>query len=319
MRRWADRNRLFHRIDADVGFRQLADERQTFQQLFLAQVTQVEVNHVATRCGDGVAFAPLVPESLRDFVARAEFHVLVLRLAERGFRAHAVILQVAVAVFVDQDTAFTAAAFRHQNAGARQTGWVILHELHIAQRHAVAERHTHTVAGNDAAVGVITINAARTARRHHHRIGADLDERAFHHVHRHQAARVPIIHQNVEDEMLIKALDLWELKGGLEQGVQHVEAGLIGGEPGTFDLHAAEATNVDAAVRTTTPRTSPLFKLGHLRWTMVHKVVNDILFAKPVAPCNRVVEMVFKAVMILRNGGGSSFCGHRVAAHWIDF
>lgn len=172
-----------------------------------------------------------MPEGLRDFVARAEFHVFVLRLAERGFRAHAVILQIAIAVFIDQNTAFTAAAFRHQNAGARQTGWVILHELHIAQRYAVAERHAHAVTGDDAAVGVVAINATRTARRHHYGVGADLDERAFHHVHRHRATRLPVINQNVEDEMFIEALNLWELEGGLEQGVQHVEAGFIGGEP----------------------------------------------------------------------------------------
>ena len=98
-----------------------------------------------------------------------------------------------------------------------------------------------------------------------------------------------------------------------------MEAGLIGGKPGAFNFHSAEATNVDAAVRTAAPRAAPLFKLGHLRWTVMYKVVNDILFAKPVAPCNRVVEMVFEAVMILRNGGGSSFCGNRVAAHRIDF
>ena len=196
---------------------------------------------------------------------------------------------------------------------------MILHELHIAQRYAVAERHAHAVTGHDAAVGVITINATRTARCHHYRVGADLDKRAFHHIHRHQATRLSVINQNVEDEMFIEALNLWELEGGLEQGMQHVEAGFIGGEPGAFNLHSAKAANVDAAVRTAAPRTSPLFKLGHFRWTMMHKVVNDILFAKPVAPCNRVVEMVFKAVMILRNGGGPSFCCHCVTTHWIDF
>lgn len=183
----------------------------------------------------------------------------------------------------------------------------------------MAERHAHAVTGDDTAVGVVAVNTPRTAGSHDHRVGADLDEGAFHHVHRHQTARLTVINQNVEDEMFVKALNLWELKGGLEQGVQHVEAGFIGGEPGAFDLHPAEAANVDAAVRTTAPRTSPLFKLGHLRRTMVYKVVNDILLAKPVAPCNRVVEMVFEAVMILRNGGGSSFCGNRMAAHRIDF
>ena len=260
-----------------------------------------------------------MPESLRNFVAWAEFHVFVFRLAKRGFRTHAVILQIAIAVFVDQNTAFTAAAFRHQYAGARQAGWVILDELHITQRDAVAECHAHTVTGDDAAVGVVAVYATRTARCHHHRIRADLDKRAFHHVHRHQSARMTVVDQNVENEMFVKALDLWELEGGLEQGVQHVEAGLIGGKPGAFDLHATEAADVDAPVRTAAPRASPLFQLGHFRWAMVHEVINDILFAKPVAPCNRVVELVFEAVMILRDGGGSSFCGYRVAAHRIDF
>ncbi len=196
---------------------------------------------------------------------------------------------------------------------------MILHKLHIAQRHAVAQRHAHPVTGDDAAVGVVAIDATRTARCHHHRIGADLDERAFHHIHRHQATCMTVVDQNVEDKMFIEALNLWELKGGLEEGVQHVEAGLIGGEPGAFDLHATEAADVDAAVRTAAPRASPLFQLGHFRWAMVNEIINDILLAKPVAPCNRVVEMVFEAVMILRDGGGSSFCCHRVAAHRIDF
>ncbi|MND84314.1 hypothetical protein D3C80_762050 [compost metagenome] len=51
----------------------------------------------------------------------------------------------------------------------------------------------------------------------------------------------------------------------------------------------------------------------------MNEVVNDILFAQPVATGHRVVEMVFEAVMILRDGGGSSFCGNRVATHRIDF
>lgn len=45
------------------------------------------------------------------------------------------------------------------------------------------------------------------------------------------ATRLSVINQNVEDEMFIEALNLWELEGGLEQGMQHVEAGFIGGEP----------------------------------------------------------------------------------------
>ncbi|STQ14679.1 Uncharacterised protein [Enterobacter cloacae] len=138
---------------------------------------------------------------------------------------------------------------------------MILDKFHIAQRHAVAERHAHTVTGDDTTVGVVAVNPAPRARCHHYRVSADLHERAFHHVHRHQTARVTVIDQNIEDKMFVKTLDLWELKGGLEQGVQHVEAGLISGKPGAFNFHSAEATNVDAAVRTAAPRAAPLFKL----------------------------------------------------------
>ncbi len=40
-----------------------------------------------------------------------------------------------------------------------------------------------------------------------------------------------IINQNIQHEMFVKTLDLRELQRGLEQRVQHMEAGLIGGEP----------------------------------------------------------------------------------------
>ncbi len=40
-----------------------------------------------------------------------------------------------------------------------------------------------------------------------------------------------IINQNIQHEMFVETLDLRELQRGLEQRVQHMEAGLIGGEP----------------------------------------------------------------------------------------
>ena len=183
----------------------------------------------------------------------------------------------------------------------------------------MAQRHAHAVAGDDAAVGVVAVDAACAAGSHHYRIGADLHQRAFHHVHRHQATGLTVIDQNVEDEVLVKALNLWELKGGLEQGMQHVEAGFIGGKPGAFNLHTAEAANVDATVWPTAPRTAPLFELGHFGWAMMDEVIDDILLAKPVAAGDGVVKMVFEAIMVLCDGGGATFCGHRVAAHRINF
>ncbi|MNE61216.1 hypothetical protein D3C80_1564140 [compost metagenome] len=60
----AHRDRLFHRIDADVGLGQFTDERQTFQQFLFSQVAQIQIDHVAARGGDGAAGAPFVPEGL---------------------------------------------------------------------------------------------------------------------------------------------------------------------------------------------------------------------------------------------------------------
>ncbi|SPX64522.1 Uncharacterised protein [Leclercia adecarboxylata] len=64
VRGWAYRNRIFDRIDAHIRFRQFANEGQTFQQLLLTQVAQVEIDHIAAWGWDGVAFTPLVPERL---------------------------------------------------------------------------------------------------------------------------------------------------------------------------------------------------------------------------------------------------------------
>lgn len=235
------------------------------------------MNHIATRGRDGVAFTPFVPEGLRNFVARTQFHIFVFRFAQRSFRAHTVILQIAVAIFVDQDTTFTTAAFSHQDTGTRQAGWVILNEFHITQRNAVAQRHAHPVAGHDAAVGIITIHTTRAARCHDDRVGANLHQCAFHHVHRHQTASMAVIDQDIQDEMFIKALNLRELQRGLEQGMQHMEAGFIRGKPGTLNFHTTEATYVDATVRATAPWATPLFQLRHFGRTMVDKVIHDIL------------------------------------------
>ncbi len=108
---------------------------------------------------------------------------------------------------------------------------MILNEFHVAQRHAMAQGHPHPVTGDDAAVGVVAVDAPGAAGSQHHGVSADLHQGAFHHIHRHQAAGLPVIDQQVKDEMFVKALNLGKLKGGLEEGMQHVEAGFVGGKP----------------------------------------------------------------------------------------
>lgn len=104
--------------------------------------------------------------------------------------------------------------------------------------------------------------------------------------------------------MFVETLDA-ELQRGLEQRVQHMEAGLIGGEPGALDFHAAEATYVDATIRATAPWAPPQFQLGHFGWAVVDEIIHDILLTQPVATRYCIVKVIFEAVMILRDSGGA--------------
>jgi hypothetical protein len=73
------------------------------------------------------------------------------------------------------------------------------------------------------------------------------------------------------------------LDRGLEQRVQHVKAGLVGGEPRALDLHAAEGAHVDVAVGPAAPRATPMLHLHHLVVRMGHEEIDHVLLAQPVA------------------------------------
>ncbi len=100
--------------------------------------------------------------------------VLSYRLADGRFRAHAVVLQVAAAVLVEQHAAFAAAGLGQQDAGVRQAGRVVLDELHVLERHAGAVGQGHAVAGLDRAVGGEREHAPGAAAGDDHRLGLEL-------------------------------------------------------------------------------------------------------------------------------------------------
>ena len=105
----ANRHRVRDRIMAHVGRGQFPDQRQALVDFLFAQVAHVEQHAMAPGRFHRVALAVLVPEGLAEAVARAQFHGFEFRLADRCFRAHTVILQVAVSILVHQDAAFAAA------------------------------------------------------------------------------------------------------------------------------------------------------------------------------------------------------------------
>jgi hypothetical protein len=172
--RRADRDRLLRRVDAKEHLGQLVDHRQALGQLLAAQMHQLQMHHMAELGLDRAALALLMPEGLAEAVAGAELHGLGRRLVDHG--AERVILQVAVAVLVHQPPALAAAALGDQDARARQRGRVILHELHVAQRRAVAIGQPHAVAGHGAGVGVLAIDAPGAAGGHDHRLRLDAHE-----------------------------------------------------------------------------------------------------------------------------------------------
>ncbi len=86
----------------------------------------------------------------------------------------------------------------------------------------MAQRCAHPVAGDDAAVGVIAVYAACAARRHDHGVGADLHQRTIMFTS-HRAARMVVINQKYPAQNVRQRLDLWELQGSLEQGMQHMQ------------------------------------------------------------------------------------------------
>ncbi len=247
-----------------------------------------------------------------------EFHGLQHRLADRCFRPHAVVLQVAVAVLVDQDAAFAAAALGQQDAGAGQSGRVVLHELHVLQRHAGPVGHGHAVAGLDRAVGGEGKHLAGATGGQHDGRRLEAEEPPAAHFHRHHAAAAAVLVQQFEGEELVESLDRRELHGGLEQRVQDVEAALVGGVPGAFLFHAAERPHGDRAVVLAAPGAAPVLQLHQFERRLLDEVLHHVLVAQPVAAADGVVEVHLQRIVGALDAGRAALGCAGVAAHRVD-
>src|SRR5215813_9813521 len=308
---------LLDRINALILQTQLAHEWNLRVDLFLAQMADVEVDDVAVWGFDGAALFVLLDEGLRQAVARPELHRtqhgLRLRLAE------VVILQVAVAVLVEQIAALGARGFGDQNAGERQPGRMVLDELHVLEWDARVEGERHAVAVLDVRVGGERKNLATTAGADDHGFGEDGLNAAGHQLDGDHAARPAVVNQQFGDEPFVVARDRLVLERGLEEGVEHVEAGLVGGEPRAFILHPAERPDRDAAVRLATPRAAPMLELQQLPGRLLDEEFNRVLVAHPISAGDRVVGVLIQCVAGFDHAGRAAFGRHGVAAHRVDF
>ncbi len=137
-------------------------------------MAHIEQDAVAPRGLDRIALLLLAPERLTQPVTRSQFHSLEHRLTDGRFRSHAVVLQIAAAILVKQDTAFAATAFGQQDAVIRQAGGMVLDKFHILEWRSGAIGQSHTVAGFDIAVGGEREHLPAAARRDDDGTGLEL-------------------------------------------------------------------------------------------------------------------------------------------------
>src|SRR4051812_11605346 len=177
-------------------------------------MAQVEPDRLPLRRGGSAPFLLLMPERLRQAIARTELH----RLGARRWvgRTEPVILQIAIAILVRKYSALATAAFGDQHARPGQRRRMVLNEFHVAQRHAMAVGDAHAVAGDDARVRVLSVDAPRAARADDHRLAFEEAERPACDVDCDYAMHLAVFHDQVGAEVFVVALDRGVLEGRLE-------------------------------------------------------------------------------------------------------
>ena len=204
-------------------------------------------------------------------------HRLRLRLAQ------VVILQVAVAVLVDQEPALGPRRFSDEDSCKRQTGGMVLDELHVLERRACPVRQCHPVAVLDGRVGREGEDTAAAARAQDDCPGRDGFDLSRHQFDGDHALHAAIVDEQLRHEPFVVPNDAGVFEGRLEERVQHVEAGLVGGKPRAHLFHAAERAHADAAVRLAAPGTAPVLQPKQLLGRFVDEGLHRVLIAQPIA------------------------------------
>ena len=194
---------------------------------------------------------------------------------------------------------------------------MVLHELHVAQRHAVAVGHGHAVTGDDARIGIEAEQPPRPAGSQHYCLGTQQQQLTRGDLQSNDAHHGPFVHGQVQYEVLVEAFDLGVFQRGLKQRVQHMEAGLVGSKPGARGFHTTKAAHLYAAIGLAAPGAAPALHLHQLLVGVAHEVVHHALLHQPVTPGNRVVEVRLKRVLVTGHRRRAPFGRHRVGTHGI--
>src|SRR5262245_32834239 len=280
-------------------------------------MTQIEMHVMAVGALKRAAFGQLLHMTTRKNVAGTQFHLAMGGLISR--RPEAVVLKVAVAVFVFQPSTFAPRGLRNQNAGAWQARGMVLNKLHVFQRDACAIGRRHSIPGIDRGVGGEREDTTAASRAEDHSFADDRFDSAGIKIDGCNPAHLTIVDQQRGEKALVIADDVVILEGSLKKRVQQMKSRLVGREKGSIDAHSAEGSGADAAVGVATPGTAPVLKLDKLSRSLLDKSLDGILVGDKIGSKNGVLRMQVEAIILAKNCRGSALGGNRVASHRIDF
>ena len=195
---------------------------------------------------------------------------------------------------------------------------MVLDELHVLERGPGPVGQGHPIAGLDVGVGGERVDPAAASCAQDDRLASYHLDPARHQLDRHHAADPAGVDQQPGDEPLVVAGDVLVLERRLEEGVEHVEAGLVRGEPGAHLFHAAERPHRDVPVRFAAPGAAPALEPEQFPGGFGDERLDGLLVAQPVPAGDGVVGMLLEAVGSPDDSGRPALGRHRVAAHRVD-
>ncbi len=195
---------------------------------------------------------------------------------------------------------------------------MVLDKFHVLQRRARSVGQRHAIPGLDVGIGGKRKNASAPSGAEDYGTSGDRLDLSGYQFDRHDALNPAVVHEQPSHEPLVIAGNRIVFERGLKQSVQHVEAGLVGGEPRAHLLHAAESAHGDVSIRIAAPGAAPVFQPEQFLGRLLDENLDGVLIAQPIAARDRVVSMLVESVPRLDDTSSASLGRNRMAAHGID-
>ena len=190
-------------------------------------------------------------------------------------------------------------------AGHVEDGGVELHELHVAQLGAGAVSSGHAVAGGYGRVGRLAIDHAGAARGENRLLGPDQELVAPRPVHE-GADAVPLMRQQVDGEGLVPESDVRDLAGAVDDGPHHfMTGGVAQGMDDAAVAVTALARQRDLAALLVEVG-APMDQVGDLLRGLAHDQFDDVAVTETCAGGDRVLDVIFKAVLGRHDAGDAA-------------